>query len=60
MQSEMTPERRGEDSLMSSLAKRTAAIIEAAITSVEANRSLSCACLSSYAIARFISPIERV
>jgi hypothetical protein len=57
MQSEMTPERRGEDSLMSSLAKRTAAIIDAAMTSVDANRFLICACLCSYTIARFMSPI---
>ncbi len=44
---------------MSSLAKRTAAMMEAEMTSVEANRSLICPCLSSCAIALFISPIER-
>src|SRR6266550_2990758 len=38
---------RGEDLLMSSLAKRMAAIMEAAMTSVEANRSLICRWRSS-------------
>lgn len=44
---------------MSSLANRTAAIMEAEITSVDANRSLIRACLSSCAVARFISPMTR-
>jgi hypothetical protein len=49
---------RGDDLLMSSLANRTAAMMEAAITSVDANRSCLRRCSSSLAIALFISPIS--
>jgi hypothetical protein len=61
-----TDVKRGDGLLMScSLASRTAAIIDAAITSVEANRSVMRFCSSivlarsrsSRAMARFISPI---
>jgi hypothetical protein len=66
MLSAMTDVKRGDGLLMScSLASRTAAMIEAAITSVEANRSVMRLCSSivlarsrsSRAMARFISPI---
>lgn len=62
----MTDVRRGDSLLMScSLARRTAAMIDAAITSVEANRSVMRFCssitfarsCSSRAMARLISPI---
>jgi hypothetical protein len=62
----MTDIRRGDGLLMScSLASRTAAMIDAAMTSVEANRSVMLFCssnalsrsCSSRAIARLISPI---
>jgi hypothetical protein len=48
---------RGEGRLMSSQASRTAAMIDAAITTVEAKRS-SIRCCSSRAVARRISPIR--
>jgi hypothetical protein len=48
---------RGVDVLMSSRASRTAAVIEAAITIVDAYRSCFLRSYSSYAIARVISPI---
>ena len=65
MLSETTAVRRGDGLLMSgSLASRTAAMIDAAITSVEANRSVILFCsaitlvrsCSSLAMARLISP----
>ena len=65
--SAMTDVKRGDGLLMScSLASRTAAMIEAAITSVEANRSVMRLCSSivlarsrsSRAMARFISPMS--
>ena len=66
MLSETTDVKRGDGLLMSgSLASRTAAMIDAAITSVEANRSVIRFCsaialvrsCSSRAMARFISPM---
>jgi hypothetical protein len=66
MLSETTDVNRGDGLLMSgSLASRTAAMIDAAITSVEANRSVMRFCsiialvrsCSPRAMARFISPI---
>ena len=66
MLSETTDVKRGDGLLMSgSLASRTAAMIDAAITSVEANRSLMRFCsvialvrsCSSRAMARLISPM---
>jgi hypothetical protein len=58
MQSMITEVRREDDLLMSSRANRTAAMMAAAITSVEAKRSTFWDSLCSYAIARFISPIQ--
>jgi hypothetical protein len=62
-ESATTDASRGDGRLMSSRANRTAAIMAAAITRVEANRSVIHFCSSitlvrsSLAIARFITPI---
>ena len=58
-ESAMTEVSLGDGRLMSSRANRTAAMMDAAIASVEANRSVIRRC-SSFAFARFISPIAEI
>lgn len=55
--STMTEVNLGDGRLMSSRASRTAAMIDAAMTSVDANLSRFCRSASSLAMARRISPI---
>jgi hypothetical protein len=62
MQSKTTDVTRGDGRLMSSRARRTAAMIEAQMASVDVNRSFMRSSAarrsSSYALARFISPMR--